>query len=53
MLRRLLFSRSSADLKDEHEDVHDVDVEGERPVDVLLRTDRQLPVSKKELGVVD
>lgn len=44
---------SSADLKDEKEDVNDVDVEGERPVDIFLRTDRQLPISNKELGVVD
>lgn len=48
-----LICRSSADLKDEEEDVNDVDVEWERPVDILLRTDRQLPVSNKKLGVVD
>lgn len=45
--------RSSADLKDEEEDVNDVDVEGERPVDVLLRTNGQFPVSNKKLRVVD
>lgn len=45
--------RSSTDLKDEEEDVNDVDVEGECPVDVLLRTDGQFPVSNKKLGVVD
>lgn len=42
---RSLICRSSTDLKDEKKDVNDVDVEGERPVDVLLRTDRQLPIS--------
>lgn len=50
---RSLICRSSADLKDEKEDVNDVDVERERPVDVLLRTDCQLPISNKELGVVN
>lgn len=48
-----LICRSSADLEDEEEDVNDVNVEGERPVDVLLWTDCQLPVSNKKLGVVD
>lgn len=48
-----LIRRSSADLEDEEEDVNDVNVEGQRPVDVLLWTDCQLPVSNKKLGVVD
>lgn len=50
---RSLICRSSADLKDEKEDVNDIDVEGERRVDIFLRTDRQLPIPDEELGVVD
>lgn len=47
-----LFSSSSTDLKDEEEDVNNVNVERESPVDVLLWTDCQLPISNKKLGVV-
>lgn len=48
-----LISSGSADLKDEEEDMNDVNVERERSVHVLLWTDCQLPVSDKKLGVVD
>ncbi len=48
-----LFSSSSTDLKDEEEDVDDVDVERQSSVDVLLRADGQLPISNKKLGVVN
>lgn len=47
-----LFSSSSTDLKDEEEDVNDVDVERERSVDVLLWADGQLSISNKKLGIV-
>lgn len=47
-----LFSSGSTDLKDEEEDVNNVNVERESPVDVLLWTDCQLPISNKKLGVV-
>lgn len=41
------FVSSSTDLKDKEEDVNDVNVKGERSIDVLLWTDGQLPVSDK------
>lgn len=46
------FSSSSADLKDEEEDVNNVNVERESSVDILLRADGQLPISNKKLRVV-
>lgn len=47
-----LFSSSSTDLKDEEEDVNNVNVERESAVDVLLWADGQLPISNKKLRVV-
>lgn len=47
-----LFSSSSTDLKNEEEDVNNVDVEGESSVDVLLWADGQLPITNEKLGVV-
>lgn len=46
------FSRSSADLKDEEEDVNNINIQRKRSVDVLLWADSQLPISDKKLGVV-
>lgn len=48
-----LISSGPADLKDEEEDMNDVNVERERSVHVLLWTDCLLPVSDKKLSVVD
>lgn len=47
-----LFCCCSADLKDEEEDVNDVDVEGKGSIDVLLWADGQLPIPDEELSVV-
>lgn len=47
-----LIRSSSTDLKDEEEDVNNVNVERESSVDVLLWADGQLPISNKKLGVV-
>lgn len=46
------FCGGSTDLKDEKEDVNDVDVERQSSIDVLLWTDCQLPISDEKLGVV-
>lgn len=46
------FTRRSTDLKDKEEDVNNVNVESESSIDVLLRADRQLPVSNEKLRVV-
>lgn len=43
---------SSADLKDEEEDVNNIDVEGQSSVDVFLWADRQLTIPDEELSVV-
>lgn len=50
-LRRSLCG-SAADLKDEEEDVNNVNVEGQSSVDVLLWADGQLPIPDEELSVV-
>lgn len=47
-----LFCCCSADLKDEEEDVNDVDIEGQGSIDVLLWADGQLPIPDEELSVV-
>lgn len=43
---------SSADFKDEEEDVNNVNVEGQSSVDVFFWADGQLPVPDEELSVV-
>lgn len=43
---------SSADLKDEEEDVYNVNVEGQSSVDVFFWADGQLPIPDEELSVV-
>lgn len=50
--RSASFGEGSDNLQQEQEDLDDVDVEGQRGEDVLLRTDGVLPVSYQELSVI-
>lgn len=47
-----LVGRSSTHLKDEQEDVNDINIKRKCSIDVLLWADGQLPISNKKLGVV-
>lgn len=47
-----LFSSSSTELKDEEEDVNNVNVERESSIYVFLWADGQLPISNEKLRVV-